>query len=204
MSDWRNSIRRLPFLGRRPTRVVAATGDPQSDDFWYGSATDGTPTVRLYYFFSPTCPHCQAAKPFIAELQARNAWLEVRRYSVKDHRGNARFYYETAQTLGAEVVKLQGDDVAAAILRFARERGVTLALVGQSRRSRWFSMAVDAKWSTSQVAEVAGCLSAHTICPPRIAWSNSSAASLSVTGTSRARSSPRRSKRWSGSTRTTT
>ena len=29
MSDWRNSIRRLPFLGRRPTTVVAATGDPQ-------------------------------------------------------------------------------------------------------------------------------------------------------------------------------
>ena len=44
---------------------------------------------------------------------------------------------QMAQTLGAEVVKLQGDDVAAAILRFARERGVTLALVGQSRRSWW-------------------------------------------------------------------
>jgi len=32
MSDWRNmapAIRRLPFLGRRPTTVVAATGDPQ-------------------------------------------------------------------------------------------------------------------------------------------------------------------------------
>ena len=44
---------------------------------------------------------------------------------------------QMAQTLGAEVVKLQGDDVAAAIVRFARERGVTLALVGQSRRSWW-------------------------------------------------------------------
>jgi len=29
MSDWRDNIRRLPFLGRRPTAVVAATGDPQ-------------------------------------------------------------------------------------------------------------------------------------------------------------------------------
>ncbi len=44
---------------------------------------------------------------------------------------------QMAQTLGAEVVKLQGDDVAAALIRFARERGVTLALVGQSRRSWW-------------------------------------------------------------------
>ena len=29
MSDWRDNIRRLPVLGRRPTTVVAATGDPQ-------------------------------------------------------------------------------------------------------------------------------------------------------------------------------
>jgi len=29
MSDWKNKIRRLPFLGRHPTTVVAATGDPQ-------------------------------------------------------------------------------------------------------------------------------------------------------------------------------
>jgi thiol-disulfide isomerase/thioredoxin len=86
----------------------ADAGDPGSDDFWYGIAADGTPAVRLYYFFSPTCPHCQAAKPVIAELEARNPWLEVRRYSVKDHRGNARFYYETAQALGAEALSVPG------------------------------------------------------------------------------------------------
>jgi len=44
---------------------------------------------------------------------------------------------QLAQSLGAEVVKLPGDDVADTLVRFARERGVTLALVGQSRRSRW-------------------------------------------------------------------
>jgi thiol-disulfide isomerase/thioredoxin len=86
----------------------AGTGDPQSDAFWYGTAADGTPTVRLYYFFSPTCPHCQAAKPFIAELQASYPWLEVKRYSVRDQRGNAQFYYETAQTLGVEALSVPG------------------------------------------------------------------------------------------------
>jgi thiol-disulfide isomerase/thioredoxin len=94
----------LPGIGDAGT----ASGGPQSDDFWYGTTADGAPTVRLYYFFSPTCPHCQAAKPFIAELEARNPWLEVKRYSVKDHRGNARFYYETAQTLGAEALSVPG------------------------------------------------------------------------------------------------
>ena len=56
----------------------AATGDPKSNDFWYGTAADGTPTVRLYYFFSPTCPHCQAAKPVIAELEAKYPGLTKR------------------------------------------------------------------------------------------------------------------------------
>ena len=44
---------------------------------------------------------------------------------------------QLAQTMGAEVVKLQGTDVADALIEFAKERGVTLALVGQSRRSAW-------------------------------------------------------------------
>ncbi len=45
---------------------------------------------------------------------------------------------QRAQALGAEVVTLQGEDVAGALLRFARERGVSLLLVGQSRRSAWY------------------------------------------------------------------
>ena len=44
---------------------------------------------------------------------------------------------QLAQTMGAEVVQLTGTDVAAALLDFVRSRGVTLVLVGQSRRSRW-------------------------------------------------------------------
>jgi two-component system sensor histidine kinase KdpD len=44
---------------------------------------------------------------------------------------------QLAQSLGAEVVKLEDTDVAGAITSFARDRGVTLVIVGQSRRSRW-------------------------------------------------------------------
>jgi two-component system sensor histidine kinase KdpD len=44
---------------------------------------------------------------------------------------------QLAQTMGAEVVQLQGTDVAGALVEFARARGVTLLLVGQSRRSWW-------------------------------------------------------------------
>jgi two-component system sensor histidine kinase KdpD len=38
--------------------------------------------------------------------------------------------------MGAEVVKLDGGDVADALVRFASKKGVTLLIVGQSRRSR--------------------------------------------------------------------
>jgi two-component system sensor histidine kinase KdpD len=44
---------------------------------------------------------------------------------------------QLAQSLGAEVVTLEGADVVAELTRFAREQAVTLLIVGQSRRSRW-------------------------------------------------------------------
>ena len=47
---------------------------------------------------------------------------------------------QLAQSMGAEVVKLTGDDVAAALSRFAGEHGVTLAIVGETRRSRWYRL----------------------------------------------------------------
>jgi two-component system sensor histidine kinase KdpD len=47
---------------------------------------------------------------------------------------------QLAQSLGAEVMKLAGEDVAAVLGRFARERGVTLVIVGETRRSRWYRL----------------------------------------------------------------
>lgn len=44
---------------------------------------------------------------------------------------------QRAQALGAEVVTLQGEDVAGTLVRFARDHGVALLLVGQSRRTVW-------------------------------------------------------------------
>jgi len=47
---------------------------------------------------------------------------------------------QLAQSLGAEVVKLEGGDVAVALSRFVAEHGVTLAIVGETRRSRWYRL----------------------------------------------------------------
>jgi len=45
---------------------------------------------------------------------------------------------QAAQQMGAEVVKLVGSDVAASLVGLARERGATLLIIGQSKRSRWY------------------------------------------------------------------
>ena len=42
---------------------------------------------------------------------------------------------QLAQSMGAEVVKLEGDDVAETLCRFAERKGVTLLIIGQSKRS---------------------------------------------------------------------
>ncbi|HEY8258973.1 MAG TPA: universal stress protein [Gemmatimonadales bacterium] len=44
---------------------------------------------------------------------------------------------QRAQAMGAEVEKIQSDDIAGALLAFAREKKVTLIIVGQSRLSWW-------------------------------------------------------------------
>jgi two-component system sensor histidine kinase KdpD len=42
---------------------------------------------------------------------------------------------QLAQSMGAEVVKLTGADVAEALIRFAREKGVSMMIVGRTHRS---------------------------------------------------------------------
>jgi two-component system sensor histidine kinase KdpD len=44
---------------------------------------------------------------------------------------------QKAQSMGAEVVKLEGADVAETLVQFAVEHGVTLIVAGQSRQSWW-------------------------------------------------------------------
>src|SRR5581483_7627845 len=44
---------------------------------------------------------------------------------------------ELARSLGAETVKLEGDDIAESILDFARKNGVQHIVVGQTHLSRW-------------------------------------------------------------------
>jgi two-component system sensor histidine kinase KdpD len=65
---------------------------------------------------------------------------------------------QAAQAMGAEVIKLEGGDVADAICAFAREKNVTLVIVGQSRRSwlehLWRGSVVDKLINNTQDLDV--------------------------------------------------
>ena len=87
--------------------AVAGAAEPP-EAFWHGKDVDGDPTVVLHYFYSPSCPHCQVAGPYLDALAGELPWLELRKYSVRDSRENARLYLDTAASLGVEVQSVPG------------------------------------------------------------------------------------------------
>lgn len=65
---------------------------------------------------------------------------------------------QLAQSMGAEVVKLSGDNIAETIRKFASEHAVSLVIVGRSRRSRYRRLfrgtVIDALLETPQAFDV--------------------------------------------------
>lgn len=55
-----------------PVAAADADGEP-----WTGVDEDGNEVVELYFVFSSTCPHCQAAIPSVVDLEESNDWLRV-------------------------------------------------------------------------------------------------------------------------------
>ena len=95
MSDWRNSIRRLPFLGRRPTTVVAATGDPQVLAFLWGR------------------PDLCVAEARTTERNARERTALLSMHSTYRARGAAR---DAGLALGLDEARI--DEIAKSLWRF--------------------------------------------------------------------------------------
>jgi hypothetical protein len=71
------------------------SNDPDS------SWLDGTSTkLKLYFFWTSSCPHCQTARPFIAELAERHNWLQVFSQQLDGDSSNARAYIALSQQIG--------------------------------------------------------------------------------------------------------
>jgi hypothetical protein len=56
---------------------------------WFGTDTEGETTVRLYFFWTETCPHCRRARPFVEGLAKEFGWLDVYSLPLSEDRPNA-------------------------------------------------------------------------------------------------------------------
>ncbi len=74
-------------------------GTATLDSPWLSHDERGLPQVHLYFFWSPTCPHCRAAQPFVTALPQRLPWLVLHSHDVTE-RGHAQAYVELAAGLG--------------------------------------------------------------------------------------------------------
>ena len=62
--------------------ATAAESDPETgDEVWYTVDGDEV-TVDLYFYWSPTCPHCQAARPFIEALPVDYPWIDLHSHDI--------------------------------------------------------------------------------------------------------------------------
>lgn len=67
-------------------------------------ADDGAGAGRedLHFFWSKTCSHCEAARPFVEALPARLPWLAMHSYEVSADAANRERYRAMAAELGEE------------------------------------------------------------------------------------------------------
>jgi len=71
-----------------------------AEPVWTDRDAAGNGRVHLYFFWSPTCPHCQAARPFIEGLPGRYPWLVLHAHEMGRDPEAARLYVAMAQQLG--------------------------------------------------------------------------------------------------------
>jgi hypothetical protein len=68
---------------------------------WVEPGADGAPRVHLYFFWSESCPHCQAAHPFVAAIPHERPWVVLHEIEVSRDRANGQRFVELAEAVGA-------------------------------------------------------------------------------------------------------
>jgi thiol-disulfide isomerase/thioredoxin len=89
------SLLLMATLGTSP----AQAGEDEAP--WFGRDAAGQATVRLYFFWTETCPHCRKAQPFVDGLSQEFPWLEVRSVPLREDRPkNVLLFLQMTEALG--------------------------------------------------------------------------------------------------------
>jgi hypothetical protein len=117
-----------------------AAGQPtigEDDDLWFEVTPDGDIEVRLYFFWSETCPHCARAQPVIKRLTDERPWLEIRSYEVSASPANREIFALLARSAGEEIRGVPAFFVCGVMLvGFDNELGMGQTLAALSDRCR--------------------------------------------------------------------
>ena len=68
------------------------------EPLWVEEDANGETLVHLWFFWSQSCPHCQAARPFVSRLPERLPWLRLHSHDIAMPE-NAREYMRLAESL---------------------------------------------------------------------------------------------------------
>jgi len=90
--------------------LFLSTANPLSANYtpWRTQLEGEEPQVHLYFFWSPTCPHCKKARLFIEPLPEQYPWIQLHSASIIGSRENAVRYYEMAKAVGQKASSVPG------------------------------------------------------------------------------------------------
>jgi len=69
---------------------------------WVERDSGGEQRVHLYFFWSETCPHCEAARPFVTAIPLQRPWVVLHSLEVSRNREHARRFETLAAALGEQ------------------------------------------------------------------------------------------------------
>lgn len=92
---------RLPRLLIFCLAILLPALPARADDPWTATGADGEPQIRLYFFWSLTCPHCLAAQAHVNALPALRPWVVLQAFELSRNPDNARRFQAIVERSGA-------------------------------------------------------------------------------------------------------
>jgi hypothetical protein len=99
-------IRLIAVLTFLALCLTANTARADDSSFWYQLQADGDVTVKLWFFWSKKCKHCQHALPVIESISREHAWLQIESRELIDHPENRVLFRDMAARLGQQALSV--------------------------------------------------------------------------------------------------
>ncbi len=87
---------------------LAVASERPAKTLWYEVDARGEISLDLYFFWTPSCPHCRQARPFVADLGQEYPWLRVHSFDLSKNRRNVNRYISMARRVGGDASSVPG------------------------------------------------------------------------------------------------